>query len=73
MTRQQEIIIVDIITKSFAAMRGHGDAGQVCNIVVIMVLASVFSRRFRQALAGVTPFRGSNFKQLKTIKVYGEQ
>ena len=73
MTRQREIIIVDIITKSFAAMRGHGDAGQVCNIVVIMVLASVFSRRIRQALAGVTPFRGSNFKQLKTIKVYGEQ
>ena len=55
-------------------MRGHGDAGQVCNnIVVIMVLASVFSRRIRQALAGVTPFRGSNFKKLKTIKVYGEQ
>ena len=39
-------------------MRGHGDAGQVCNIVVIMVLASVFSRRFRPALAGGDTFQG---------------
>lgn len=53
MTRQREIIIVDIITKSFAAMRGHGDAGQVCNnIVVIMVLAKL------SAGGSVQPLRG---------------
>lgn len=52
MTRQREIIIVDIITKSFAAMRGHGDAGQVCNIVVIMVLAKFSAGDSVQPLRG---------------------